>query len=351
MKRSAGVTIAAVVALLGSAFLAYSAILGFFSILSVSRFSPAGQTRPEFNQTQMLAAAVMGSLVDLGLAGWGILTGIGLLRLKTWSRISVLVFAGALALVAAFGVLIIMFLPLPGRPNAGQGYHSFFRVIAAPIWFIPLSVSVWWLVFFSRKSVVAQFSAAPVAADYSPTQAFASAPVILPGPPSMQRPVLLTIIAWFYLGSAILNAPWYFMGQMRTLPFPFFGTVLEGRVMTIFFALSLILLLAGAIGLLKDQIWGYWLTLGLNAFNLMNAVAILLLPGRPERFEKITAAFQRNFPMELPNPQWNYLGMFLTGGWTIVMIVSALLLWFLWECRLRFFEFVAMKAQTSRTMG
>jgi len=294
----------------------------------------------------MVAVAVMSSLFNLGFAGWGLATGIGLFRLKPWARISTLVFAGFMAVGAAFAALLFLLIPLPARPNIGPGSDFIIRVIMGLVCAIPLSVAVWWLVFFTRKSVVAQFSALPITTTSQVAQAVIPPPTFVPGPPRLQRPIILTIVAWFYLASVISSAPWYFVGLFRKIPFLFFGTILEGKAVLIYFALSIFVFLAAGIGLLKNRIWGFWLAFGIQLFGFLNVSVSLLLPGRAGRLERYMSSFQLNFPLELPGPMANYFGMIMGVGLAGGMVVSAVVLWFLWTCRRRFFEFAAIEARS-----
>lgn len=207
MKRTAGITAAAVIALLGSACVAFLGIIEFFGILFASRFGSAAETLPNQGAIPMVVGAAVGSLFNLGFAGWGLATGIGLLRLKPWSRISALVYAGLLAFSTAIAALIFLFLPLPAAANTGQNFKFIFRAIMEAFCVVPFSVAVWWLVFFSRKSVAAQFSARPDSTTSPVAQAVISPPTFVPEPPRLQRPIILTIVAWFYLASVIMSAP------------------------------------------------------------------------------------------------------------------------------------------------
>jgi hypothetical protein len=151
-------------------------------------------------------------------------------------------------------------------------------------------------------------------------------------------------VAWFYLASVITSVPWYFVGLFRKIPFPFFGTILEGRGVTIYLALSSGLLLAAGIGLLQNRIWGYWLAIGTQLFGFLNIGANILLPGRTDRLERYLSSFPFRFPPGMPAPSVNYFGMLMILGLAGGMIFSAVLLWFMWACRRSFFEFVALQA-------
>lgn len=82
-------------------------------------------------------------------AGWGLGTGIGLLRAWRWARISTLIFSG---LLAAFGILgMLPFFRMPG--------HVIWRTVFVLLHLIPTASGLWWLVFFTREDVKAYFQA------------------------------------------------------------------------------------------------------------------------------------------------------------------------------------------------
>jgi len=346
VKRSAGITAAAIVALLGSAFVAFLAVIGLFGILLTLRLGSSAGTLPQQGPFPAAAAAGMGSLFNFGLAGWGLATGIGLLRLKPWSRISMLVFAGFLAFSTAIASLIFLLIPLPEAANTGQNFNFVFRAIMELFCVVPLCVAVWWLVFFTRKSVAGQFSVIPDSTTYPAIQAVASPRTFVPGPPRLQRPIILTIVAWFYLASVISSVPWYFVGQIRKMPFPFFGMMLEGRGVIIYLLLSAGFLLAAGIGLLRDKIWGYWLAFGTQLFGFVNIGVSIFLPGRTERLDRYMASVQLFFTPGMPALSVNYFGILLVLGLAGGMIVSAVILWFMWTCRRSFFDYVAVQCRS-----
>jgi hypothetical protein len=84
-------------------------------------------------------------------AGWGVATGIGLLRAWRWARISTLIFSGLLA--AAFSILGVMIFLHSLRDGLSAGDLTIL------LFLIPIAIGVWWLVFFTRKDVKAYFQA------------------------------------------------------------------------------------------------------------------------------------------------------------------------------------------------
>jgi hypothetical protein len=344
MKRSAGVTIAAVIALLGSICAGFFAIVSIIAALFLPRGNDAMKNLPAQGALPMLASIIMGALFEFGFAGWGLATGIGLIRLKPWSRISILIYAGLLGISVAFMALIFMLLPLPVTPNTAQNFNFIFRFIMASICAVLLFLAVWWLVLFTRKSVVAQFSgpaatatnpAVPIPAGYAVPAAVT---------PRLRRPLTITLIAWFYLVSALMMIPSGLFNLAQGTPVPFFWTVKEGRGTLIYLALFTPVMVTAGVSLLKNKAWGFWLALGIQSYSVLSSAATLLLPGRSARLARFTESLHGSFPPEMR-------GQARGNPATIWMIVSAggclvalALLWLLWTRRKRFLDFAAMQS-------
>jgi hypothetical protein len=77
MKRSVGITISAVIAFLGS---------GAVLLLGTSAFLIVPASQPQFLK---YGTYFLGVLL-VGFATWGIASGVGLLRLREWARVSLL---------------------------------------------------------------------------------------------------------------------------------------------------------------------------------------------------------------------------------------------------------------------
>jgi len=89
-------------------------------------------------------------------SGWGLATGIGLLRAWRWARISTLIFS---ALLSALGVLaVVALMRMPAGDVSGWTLATL-RTISVLTALIPTALGIWWLVFFNRKEVKAYFQA------------------------------------------------------------------------------------------------------------------------------------------------------------------------------------------------
>jgi hypothetical protein len=90
-------------------------------------------------------------------AGWGIVTGIGLLRVWRWARISTLIFSG---LLAAFGIAeTVASLLMAGDVDTPRWELIMFKTFLILLDLIPIAAGIAWLVFFTRKDVKAYFQA------------------------------------------------------------------------------------------------------------------------------------------------------------------------------------------------
>ncbi|MES2391056.1 MAG: hypothetical protein V4555_05415 [Acidobacteriota bacterium] len=171
-RRPTGVVVAAIA--LGFVSLV---LLGFAAVMAVSmalvkNAPPPASAAPGMvaPTTAMMtgAAAFMAGLLLLA-AVWGIATMVGLLKLKPWARISVMVLGGfvtAAALLFALGAAMVPVMlkstPLPPNANMAQ-----MHVVLAAMGGMSLRVAgvgVWWLVYFALAGTRKAFaSTTPVA--------------------------------------------------------------------------------------------------------------------------------------------------------------------------------------------
>jgi hypothetical protein len=151
-KRSAGVTAAATLAVLGSviAFLIWGAtILPLINLTANTKGQHIYELRP---LTFALIALVPPMLVALGLC-----TGIGLFQLRSWARKAAIVWA---SIALAFCLCMIALRPFEifAIPESFVSeVESMRQLLAISAVVMLLPVSIWWLFFFRLKSVMAQF--------------------------------------------------------------------------------------------------------------------------------------------------------------------------------------------------
>jgi hypothetical protein len=145
--RSGSITASAVIALLGSAL-----SLAFAGLIVVSLFAVRDQLE---NQR---AIALVVAAFAAGLGALGIATGIGVLRLRQWARISILVFAGIIAVMCFLAAVLMAFAPFPTPPNPTMS-ASAMRTFLVIVYIVPCLIGIWWLVVFNKRATKDAFAA------------------------------------------------------------------------------------------------------------------------------------------------------------------------------------------------
>src|SRR5215469_4447811 len=146
-RASAGVIVAAVAAILCALFLLLIGSMTFFAFLFVKLPPPAAEL-PLFLKTFELIT--MAFMVCLSI--FGIITGIGLIYLRKWARISILIWGGVFAFFASIGIPFAFLLPKfspPGSPQLPEATEIFIQWMLVFIYGVPLVIGVWWLILFN----------------------------------------------------------------------------------------------------------------------------------------------------------------------------------------------------------
>lgn len=306
MQRSAGVTAVAVVAIIGGTLTCLFALFAAFGAVMMRQMPGLPDKTPA-----AFPMAVLGveAAVFLGVGAWAIASGIGLLRLKSWARISILILGGLLAgfaFVGLLGAVMVTVMPMPTPPGKEMphGFMAAVGAIMAAWCLIQMAVGIWWLVLLNRKAVKEQFLGEGV------TQAVGG------------RPLSITVIAWLMTVSGVLCIPLYLVTHY---PAMLFGMVIHGwpgRAFYLFFSLAGV---AIGIGLLRLKPLSHTLAVWFYVFGLVNLAANLLLPGAHARFEALLQETLR------PEQAWMLTSArsFLWFGFLCGALGTALPLWFL----------------------
>jgi len=239
------------------------------------------------------------------LSIFGIFTGVGLIRLRNWARISILVWGGLCVFFGGIGVLVAFLMPQFTPPNAPElppGTEHLMQLTLIFIYGLPLLVGIWWLILFNRTSVKAEFAGADTLAG-----------ALLPQTPRCPLPV--TVLAWFYLTS-ILNfvfLPW----MPPQVPVFVFGLALPPRVGLSVLLLSALGLFVAGVGILKLKPWSYSLLIGLQMFWLASTAVSLLNPN----YKAAMASYLRDVQawMHLPESQFSTASFMRQFGWMMIL--------------------------------
>lgn len=281
MKRSPGVTIIGTLSMIGSILILLTAVL----TAALSRRLPPNLehanplTNPSIRSFMMFVV-----LFTIAWAVWGIATSIGIFRLKNWARLSTLVFSVLLVSGGIFGAVIVAVMPIPVAPNqaAAPDFMIYMRFGMAAYYLLLAAVGVWWLIFFSRKSVKQQFSGSPLNVETN----------------SSSRPLSITIIACYCLVSAacmLFFVPLHF-------PAILFNAVLaETAALLLYITYAAINLYIG-IGLLRLDPRARLVAIGFSLFTVSNALIFYLLPGYQSRMQRMLESWLPSAPQNLPLP-------------------------------------------------
>ena len=298
MSRPIGVTASAVVAILGSVF---TLLVAAMSIASL--FIETPQPRPP-NTAQFVVA---GAAMFVALAGFGIWTSVGLFRLRSWARTSILVFAGFLA---AFSILtLLMTRVMPLAPETTAGTEHLIRQTTAVMFGIPLAIAVWWLIQFNMQSTKTAFKS-PVIELVSP------------------RPLSITIIGW----TAIVGAVSLLLWIPTRLPVFLFGAVFNGWIAGVIYGLFAALSLYIGKGLLDLRERARILAIAWFGFGFVHMSVVTLVPSVRQRMLALQRTLEQNQPNPIPFDQGTLMNV--TIAFTAILVATVI--WFLIRNRAAF---------------
>ena len=341
MKRSPGVTVIAILVLLGSAL---TLLLGVVVLIAMLAAPATGVEKLPGLSFLPKILLVFVSLMYLVPAGIGIASGVGLLRLRNWARISTIVFSVVLICLSVFPAVLTFFMPFPTGPGQSldQGTITAVRVVMSACWFSLITVGVWWLVFFTRHGVRQQFQRAKFQEDsqllqpwVSPDQNSAS-PVNAASP----RPVIITVIACLMMaGSAVMVVGLSFLSVLH-IPAMFFTTLITGWLGVALYGTLAVAQFLIAWGLLKLRPIARTSALAYFTFSLLNTAVFYLWPGHQARMAALMESqttmvrcteAMRAYPQAQVQP-----GSFIIAGLVFGVIAIAVQMYFLFTRKAAF---------------
>lgn len=312
------VVAAGIVGILASLFtilIAIASIAGMFMLPPNNSAAIPPSAKP-------LAIAMMYLLG--GLAIFGIFTSVGVVRLKKWARVSMLIWGGVMAAFCGLILLFTAFVPLPEVPANASVSFPFLRIVISAMYGIPFLIGIWWLLLFNQTAVKEQF----VAVATSDGQILSA--------PQPRCPLPLAILAGFSIFSA---------GFSLLLPFTnfpvnmiLFGYRFQGLVGVVLFYLSAGLLLVGATGMLRLKRWSYPLVLGQYFFWMASGTITLVSPNYDRNLHEIMSQ------MNVPEGSMGQAAFAQTRVFGILSLIpGVLLIWLLLYFHTRFVAACAAK--------
>jgi hypothetical protein len=158
-RRSAAVTCAAALAILGSA----TALLVWGSFFLDLLNTEADVRGRKIYEAHPIITFLVGT-VPFFLIASGFRTGIGLFQLKPWARRAALVWAGVALLFCSWFIAFRPFETFIIPEHFVSEVESLKQLLALSLVFATLPVSVWWIFLFRMESVKRQFVPRPAEA-------------------------------------------------------------------------------------------------------------------------------------------------------------------------------------------
>jgi hypothetical protein len=290
VSRLVGVILSAILSLLGSLLvLGMAAAMGFALM-----FAPVSGTR-DVPGPVFLKAVLAGMVVFyLLLASWGVLTAIGLFRLRNWARISIIVFSVLLIPIGLCSGLVGLLMPFPPPPNAAASNIFTAVRIGMGVFFLSLAaIGIAWLVYFNRAKVKLQFVSARQLVSAGPVNVLPVAQFPAPAPPAAPgRPLSITIIAWFLLVSCaflpltIILRPPALVGAW----------IVTGSAAVAICCIYGVLNLYIGIGLLRLRPAARIMAIAVFSIGILNTLTFVLAPGLRARVDTLLSW------------QWKFMG-------------------------------------------
>jgi hypothetical protein len=293
MNRPFAVTASAVVAMIGSVFALLVAVM-----MAIIPFMDLPQS-----QTPTPASATITGAVFIAAFGvLGIVTSIGLFRLRPWARTSILVFAGSTAITCLLVLAVVSLAPLPLPPETDPTVARGVRPLLVAMFAIPLGVSIWWLIQFNAPSTKAAFLSETTET-------------------TLARPLSITVLAWL---SIIGGASCLLPIAMR-MPAFVAGLTFTGWAAGITYALFGAVSLYIGRGLLDLRERARIAAIGWFLFGLVHATVMTLVPSMRAR---MLAAQRSMAPNPGESPPFNGAA-FTTATLVVAALFAVAAIWFL----------------------
>jgi hypothetical protein len=329
MPRSVGITVSAVVVLIGSAFTILGGAMMVLASVFLSKSSPAANAPVNLGYFVVIEAVIL-----FGFGGWGLVTGIGLINLQPWARISTLVFAAILVFISLPGAVLLAVIPLPNttnNPNLPSNFMTILRVGMVTFYAMVAALGGFWLYLFNRQHVKAQFQREQPAVESAVPDLHLGTLVAAHSTGHRARPLSITIIGWFLVVSSAATPLFLlfystFLPGMQ-LPLFFLGFFFFGRSASLILIVWMAAQMVAAVGLLKLKNWGLFATIGLQCLAVTNAVLLVGIPANRARFQQLMETMMASMNTRMPQPAPFVVPMW--AGIASSLPIVFVILWFL----------------------
>ena len=325
-RRPVGVILSAIVLGLAAAFLLLMGAVTFVSLLMIGHMPPT-PTAPGVPPPSMVLVKVSITLVScsyLALAGWAIATLVGLIRMRPWARISMIVIGSGLAAIGVMFALVSFALPammssMPMPPNGSPVMLRAILLGMAVVSLLVAALGVTWVVYFALRSTREAFAnpTAPLpvsprvsatnrahSLDFSYAQPIEPeavvvddvAPlIVIPQATAPKRPVSITVLAVLFLIGTVSTLPSFLL----PLPIFFFGHVFSGWPAHVAMLVLAVWTALAGIGLLKLNKAAWFLAVAYGVVGILNTLTMVFPSGRL-RMSEYLASLSHTMAMGAP---------------------------------------------------
>jgi len=304
MNRPAGVTVSAVFLILGSV---PTALMGAFMLFAHS-FVPPTTLQPPFVKAIMVITAA----VFFGCALWGLLTAIGLFRMRRWARISILVIGALLVIFCGLSLVMLLAMPLfMPEIESSRGLGMVMGMMIT-IYLVPIVLGLWWLIYFNRAAVKAEYLQGVVLDE---------------GP---RRPLSIAVIAWHLVVFGIMIIPF----ALFDWPAYLFGMVLTGWAAKLTYLVFGVAQLVIGVGLLKLKPWSHAAAVWFCIYAMVHGVVFAFLPDKAARL----AEFMQHYPPEFRVDTSMLTDSMFWLGAVVTWLTFGTVLWYLFTRKKAFLD-------------
>ncbi len=357
--RSGAVDASVIVLLFGSALVLLLALM-----MPLTATAPTPSAPPLPFRGILIATGVLYLLA----AAWGIVTAIGALKRRAWGRILMIVTAAlgiAFTVLGSFGVIMAAIVT-PSNPLLPAAVMRDTIITGTLVMLIPLGISIWWLILFTRPRIALEFAspsaaslaapgtsmplvdaeakpAAPVPVQFNTSLSSAQPPMPLARP---QIPMSIRVIAVveILLGALAFFGPLQarFIG-MRP-PLLIFGFLVHGWGVDAFYFASGILPILFCIGILLRKRWGLDALIGFLLAMIVD-YALFFFSSQRARFDAEIQAQVQTLTSQIKMPDGSsppsgfpfaHMNMLQNFGFGVTIALFAVLLYFLFTRRRAF---------------
>ncbi|MGA1980865.1 MAG: hypothetical protein ABSG84_00220 [Acidobacteriaceae bacterium] len=322
MNRPVPVVLSAIfLGLFAALQLLFTGTMAAGGFLYLSKSLPAPPPSP-FSPSFLPAMMFALSLVFAAIAVWSIVTLIGLVRLRSWARYSILVIAGCITFFGGTATLATLAMPLlissvPTQTPAANPHtmHATFLFVGA-IYGLFTAIGIALLVYYNLARTRTLFlQNAPV--NQAPPNTSTGRP----------RPTAIAIISWFYL----LSAPCCLFYLFFPIPGFLFGFIFYGIAARLLYLAFGVLAFVLGYGLYRLWNWARLAVFAWFGVGLFNAL-VLLTPWGRSRYHTYMDAFNAHmytYPGQQPPPNLAASPVFIGVCTVIGLAFCAFILWLL----------------------